>query len=1339
MSGVGSKSSNSTAASSLGGTRSPFPVITSQRFEPPSSDTGFSQAGELSSMGHGLAMSPSQGRISPERIDRPASPTKGLGGFVQSAMMKRSDSVNKRWSAQATTGLRRGDSIVSNRSGIDGPKFPLSGITPLGDPKPARFSRESTPASASSRPGSSHSNTTVMPNEAEDEPPVTATSYKSDSPPNNGITASSTSQEQQSTPPSTTTFELPPVMNPPPSPSKRWSPQKSSWLENAINKPESPKVLTPATNPQQPSWMTGNARGKQQRGSMDLPQGPNHKAINTGGLMRSPPPGTGFKPPNIGGFQSGLNAGAVTKAKPGDFDGFKQASNMPNALESIDIPKSNNAVSTTSRPSRMTHDSLDLSANSNMYNKASRADASDNVDPVTASAPSPKSPVVQPQPETPPKKDFKASLRSLPISNETHSKDEPEFKNIFGRLKRTQTQNYKAPDELKDNIMRGKAGLAATGGPKKTEHKDEFKESILKKKQSMTVPSASTKITSASSTNDVVSTPEAIKRRQNLVRSDSVLSNGSVESTKSESVKDKFVPEKPNLTPTIMQKKSNVNLGDNFASSLAGILQRGPSPISLPSKNDVLASQSTDLDVRAEMASRDETTPQTGQQLTHATKARARGPKRKLPTVNQQISRVESTSTEHAPSTTNITPEDQQPSIKNLSKTQPSALFISKTAPRPLSNITNSNINNRQASQPISPRKPSTSVVRSPKPTPMEKKPQFGDVAPKPSLITEIKPASPFNENASKALAPALALQKPSKTLSKEISSDDKERLPSGASPTPLFEAAPPSVKGAAALWGQSTRSLDSAAPKPPVKLPTRQDEQAAMQEAGLKARDADGMDIAMSSRPALPKPPVPDGGFLSPGSPGSPPLPRKKPDMIPDRMAANGFPSPSISTASSTKSKLSDAAQFFADVFDDPLNSNENIKIDTQGILDTRSSSDSFPKIKTLRKQILEIVENGKTNSVPSHQEHILFENSLYLCTHVFGTPAGQRTTEVYLWCGDSASPSAVEDAQLFAKRFARENNGKLILLKQGKETSNFFQALGGIVITRRGSSTTSGSATYMLCGRQHVGQIAFDEVDFDSQSLCSGFPYIISARFGKLYLWKGKGAGVDELGCARLIGMDLGLTGEIEELDEGKEPESFWATFPHSPRRETVTDAGAGHWHLKASCEHYATRLFHIDTEAPRPKSASSFMQWGRRGSAPSNDANSVMTAQIGEIVPFSHADVVDDNILVLDAFFEIFVIQSLPTLKPPPHRRSTKSASFRAALLFAQEYGILAASAEDRPFVPQSSVVFWTKDGSGVDEIPEGLKRSFRKWDTARGGRCKMLGLAEALEGAGASRQV
>ncbi|KAL9571033.1 hypothetical protein ACKAV7_004825 [Fusarium commune] len=91
-------------------------------------------------------------------------------------------------------------------------------------------------------------------------------------------------------------------------------------------------------------------------------------------------------------------------------------------------------------------------------------------------------PVPKPKPETPPKKDFRSSLRHRPTGSEAPKTQEPEFKNVFGTLRRTKTQNYVAPDELKDNILKGKASLSQTGGPKKTERVDEFKEAILKKK-----------------------------------------------------------------------------------------------------------------------------------------------------------------------------------------------------------------------------------------------------------------------------------------------------------------------------------------------------------------------------------------------------------------------------------------------------------------------------------------------------------------------------------------------------------------------------------------------------------------------------------------------------------------------------------------------------------------------------------------------------------------------------------------------------------------------------------------------------------------------------------------
>ena len=63
-----------------------------------------------------------------------------------------------------------------------------------------------------------------------------------------------------------------------------------------------------------------------------------------------------------------------------------------------------------------------------------------------------------------------------------------------------------------------------------------------------------------------------------------------------------------------------------------------------------------------------------------------------------------------------------------------------------------------------------------------------------------------------------------------------------------------------------------------------------------------------------------------------------------------------------------------------------------------------------------------------------------------------------------------------------------------------------------------------------------------------------------------------------------------------------------------------------------------------------------------------------------------------------------------------------SFRAALIFAQEYGILVASAEDRPFVPAGSVIL------GRD-APERCKHAFRKWEDRRG-PCIVLPINDAL---------
>ena len=91
-------------------------------------------------------------------------------------------------------------------------------------------------------------------------------------------------------------------------------------------------------------------------------------------------------------------------------------------------------------------------------------------------------------------------------------------------------RNYIAPDELKDNILRGKSGLAITGGPKKNERVDEFKESILKKKEQMRAgitPSAITRQISAGEAPRKPEIPEAIAKRRGMTTASTASSTSS--------------------------------------------------------------------------------------------------------------------------------------------------------------------------------------------------------------------------------------------------------------------------------------------------------------------------------------------------------------------------------------------------------------------------------------------------------------------------------------------------------------------------------------------------------------------------------------------------------------------------------------------------------------------------------------------------------------------------------------------------------------------------------------------------------------------------------------------
>ena len=688
--------------------RSPLPILASQRFEPPSSETISTSGDDAPSNGGSLAMSPSQGRISPERGDRPISPTKGLGGFVQSAMLKRSDSVNKRWNTQAGLGLSRGNSIASNTSGYGASKYPLTHVTPLTE-SGTNGSREGSPKTHS-RLTSSHTNASALQRLTENDKPGTAPRLPNvmPQPQSEGKDPAPKPKEVESS------LQQESIASPPSSPSRRWSPTKSTWLENAINKPESPRMKLPP--PQQPSWMADLNRAKRARGSVDEGTESTFKGVTNGGLARPPPPGSNLNTPS-GDRASPDRIGSVVQEPQ-----RKSTKNNDSTSAIGDIQPVPNIVSQETRTASNLTDRP--SGTPKVQTNPTPAPKSISSSPKTSASPKASRRVsssnTKPKPETPPKKDFKPPLRVRQTSGAKKTQEELEFKNVFGNLKRTQTKNYVAPDKFKDNITRGKAALAQTGGPKKTELKDEFKESILQKKQRMVAPSASTTITSVSSKTQEQASPEGIARQKSLARSESEQSNRSTaddakRSTPEALAKLQYLRDKSKIMPVEDQLNTPANRSKvsdsssrqqgDFPTSLAGVLQRGPLPMAVkPTKphspNRIRHGDSTGANESQKSSG--------GPQLTHATKARARGPKRRLPTASaQQASKP-------------ISPHDEakdKPVIPTPTS-KSTRIHASPNQPKPseLNTMNRTNNNTRKPSQPPIPRKSSTTIALSPDP-----------------------------------------------------------------------------------------------------------------------------------------------------------------------------------------------------------------------------------------------------------------------------------------------------------------------------------------------------------------------------------------------------------------------------------------------------------------------------------------------------------------------------------------------------------------------------------------------------------------------------------------------
>ena len=525
--------SSGTPSVSDGKTSSDLPFRTQSTRSSVTTDTN-----EAPTLGRTPTMSASQARLA-NASERPPSPTKGMGGFVQSALMKRSDSQTKRWSAQQIGGLQRQDSSASVRSGLGGLQGSYS--MPKLDPIDAsgREGGHEPNSRPNSRPSSSSSNLTTLVTRPHDDG-----SFRQTLPSRNHSRSKSVHSTY-----STSADHDGGLKSPLGSPSKRFSPNKSSWIESALARPDSPKASP--SRPAQPSWMENIARAKANRNSVHVDTAPTLGSPNPNDRSRpgSPTKETPFGPAMLKRSDSRdlrtdpkrtstRSITPPTKAKPISLSSrptslltqeslrISEQMAAPTTKDETDNYKLETMAIKPSASPEIGVESVPLGDNPSMVvateeekteslpdkqEEVSRA--SGETEPVKslpssesrteivegtpdlstkvpeAEKPMPPPPItsepsITPKPEPSPKPttDFRSTLRSRPVSK-PDSQEQPEFLSKFGTLRKAQQEKYVAPDVLKANITRGKRGLTITEGPQKRERKDELRDSLLAKKE----------------------------------------------------------------------------------------------------------------------------------------------------------------------------------------------------------------------------------------------------------------------------------------------------------------------------------------------------------------------------------------------------------------------------------------------------------------------------------------------------------------------------------------------------------------------------------------------------------------------------------------------------------------------------------------------------------------------------------------------------------------------------------------------------------------------------------------------------------------------------------------
>jgi hypothetical protein len=184
-----------------------------------------------------------------------------------------------------------------------------------------------------------------------------------------------------------------------------------------------------------------------------------------------------------------------------------------------------------------------------------------------------------------------------------------------------------------------------------------------------------------------------------------------------------------------------------------------------------------------------------------------------------------------------------------------------------------------------------------------------------------------------------------------------------------------------------------------------------------------------------------------------------------------------------------------------------------------------------------------------------------------------------------------------------------------QNKEPPHFYRIFKGKMVVHSGGKASGfknrsdvdsfdkdGTRLFQIKGtnQYNVRAVQVPEV---AASLNSGDAFILETP-NKVFLWCGSGSTGDEREFAKTISKEV-TKREFELVPEGKEPEAFWSALGgKAPYAATKAPAG----------EFKEPRLFQC--------------------------TNAVGYFRVEEVFDFDQEDLIEDDVMILDTYFEVFV---------------------------------------------------------------------------------------------------